>query len=716
MSKFVKLPDCLKTWKITSCISEDNGNTLYKVTKKEFDGTVTTANLRYVSISKDSYTSENIEFISNEVSFLKTICQSGDYYNYIDIAVNNNPAKEKIELFLVTDSLTSLSEVLQTKNFEESDIIDFGIQMSNILEKLESNNIFHGNINLDNIYVTDEGKYKLGGFSDFEGQIDDMSFVAPEIKRNENADFTTDIYSLGLILYYLCNNKTLPFMSDSTSKEEAINIRFEGKPVNAPVNGSEKLKSVIVIACQPDNANRWKNAGNIKNALTSIKSEMPDAQKSEVIAPETTDFSGNVFDEYDYEEFEAPEAEPVVVAPIVTAEIPESEPENDVAENNVEENTETDIQVPEKDIEDAIEINTEIDSEEFITIDEPDEEIDNRVFDNYQVENKVIDFKQTTKDKDYGDFFDDNEDVKEITEVANAVNDSKDDEILNYDVDPFEDDFDDEITEKATNNNKNKLIVIICIIIMLATLGLVGFFIFNSVLSNDNGDENKPSTVATSQQIETTVSDTKSTTPNATTEPTTVPETTVEATTTPDTSNTNVIPVVGYGYSYAKKLLEREGFVVEIGEYEYSEEYDEGYVIAQTPDGDTEAERGSVVTLDISLGLIEEEETTEPKAEESSNSQATDGSYLFANSDSSYLSQADVDALDRNTLNLALNEIYARRGRIFKDASLSAYFNSKTWYTPKYTSAEFSANVTFNKYEEANLQLMVNEQKSRGYR
>lgn len=67
-------------------------------------------------------------------------------------------------------------------------------------------------------------------------------------------------------------------------------------------------------------------------------------------------------------------------------------------------------------------------------------------------------------------------------------------------------------------------------------------------------------------------------------------------------------------------------------------------------------------------------------------------------------------------LNLALNEIYARRGRIFTTPSLSEYFNSQSWYTPKYSAAEFDRNVVFNDYEQKNLQLMINEQQKRGIR
>ena len=46
MSRFVKLPENLKSWKIISRLSEDNGNELYKISKKEYDGTTVSANIR----------------------------------------------------------------------------------------------------------------------------------------------------------------------------------------------------------------------------------------------------------------------------------------------------------------------------------------------------------------------------------------------------------------------------------------------------------------------------------------------------------------------------------------------------------------------------------------------------------------------------------------------------------------------------------------------
>lgn len=757
MSAHIKLPDSLKYWKIISRLPDDNGNEIYKVSKKDFDGTVISALLRYVVIKNDDYNIENTDFINDEASFLKTVSQSGNCFNYLDVFVNNNPAKKKIEFFIVTEDLKRLSEVMKSKDFSESEVVDFGIQMSAILEKLESRNIFHGNINPDNIYVTFDGKYKLGGFSDFECKIEDMSFIAPEIFKKENADFTTDIYSLGLIMYSMSNSGTIPFESSEVSRDDAIKLRFDGKAVTAPKNGSEKLKSVIVIACQPNNDNRWKNAGNIKNALTSIKGEISNAVMNDsLIVPEATDFDENVFEEYDYNGFDdtaksAAEVLPVMgaiadqttdsenpdEAPDEVAESTSNEAENstdfeesstenkdefveieEVTEvndnsNNVSEaddNKPEDSEIPKQQSDEnpnKDEISNEIKSDSNST--EPDEfEIDNRVFETYEVQKKAKSFQEQAKEKDYGDFFEDSEPVeKKKAEKDNSSEyDVENDKELNI----FEtDDFSDDDNTNSSKSKKNAVIITICVIVTLAALGFITYCIIGGFGKN-NGNEATTSPT----EIETTVQST-------TQKSTTVPPTTVAPTTI--AVDKTVTPVVGYGYSYAKKLLEQEGFTVEIGEYRYSEEWPEGYVIAQSPLGDTTAKSGTVVTLDISEGLIEPETTVAPteapvqatKAQQNQ-SNGTDNSYIFANSSSSYLSKSDVSALSDNNLNLALNEIYARRGRIFKDSALSSYFGSKSWYTPKYTSEEFLKNVTFNDYEQKNLQLMIDEQKSRGLR
>ena len=731
MSRLLKLPGELKQWKVISSLPEQNGNSVFEVSKKEYDGTITSAKLIYVVFSGENYTSEKVDFINEEADFIKNISKTGSISIYTDVFVNNTPTKEKIELYIITENLTPLSERLKSEKFSENEIVDFGVKLSEILERLEANNVYHGNICPDNVFITPDGGYKLGGFTDFEGNIEDMSFVAPEISKNGQADFTTDIYSLGLIMYYMCNGNTLPFITDGVDRQTAVNERLEGKTVPAPQNGSEKLKSVIVIACQPENKNRWKNAGNIKNALTSIKAEMPAAKPNkDVIIPQNTDFDGNVFEEYEYEPTEqdnsartpAVEAEPREVTPqqndAADAE-PQDEPQpdgnNGAEHTELHESTDNTADSSNDDSQhDAVEPPKEDTADKIISeIKKPEDEIDNRVFDDYEP-TKVIDFKQKAKEKDYGSYFDDEPEQKP-EEKAPEQNDEQKDEKpqktknLDFDYDFFsssnssDEDKDSDIPEKTKKSKTGIIVLIVAILVILAVLGTAGYFAFTNHWFGLGATEE------TTEEPATTIAET---TQKATDEPTTAEPTTEEPTTEAQVDKF-VPPVIGYGYYYAKEVLENEGFVVQIGEYRYSTTYEEGYVIAQYPDSSSIAQTGSTVTLDVSSGLINDDSNSSDKSNNSDNNTNSDSSYY---GNSSYMSQSEVEKMSDKELNYALNEIYARRGRIFTTPELAEYFNAQPWYTPKYTPEEFSKYVVFNEYEEANLQLLINEEQKRGNR
>lgn len=707
MSKLIKLPDELKDWKVKFLVNSDKDTDIYKVSKKDFDGTVKKGILRHISIDE----SVDMSFLSEEADFLESLIESGESFIYSDVLVTNASSEKKYDFYLVTEDLKSLAEIMKKKSFSESEIVDFGIQLSEILEMLESKNIYHGNITPDNIYLADDGKYKLGGFSDFEGTINELTFVAPEIYRKDSPDFTTDIYSLGLIMYAMSNNNKMPFENDDNNKQSAVEDRLSGKAVTAPVNGGEKLKSVIVIACQPSNANRWKNAGNIKNALTSIKSELVDAvsvPSESIIAPEATDFSDNVFEEYEYEEFDEiiPEQRPSEalsadkhedtsgLSEEKISDIPVALENNDneIDTASVAETADSKVTQSEGVFTKDISTIKSEETKEFEPI------TNENVFDEYSVNNNAKSFKKIAEEKDYGNYFDDEHDSKSVMKSNSekaSQNKFRTVESVEFENDDFADNDDnsDYYADENLYSSKNKkkaAVIIVCIVIALAALGVCGYFALNYF----NNQQNTPK--------ETTV---PTTAVSTTVQPTTVAPTTQQVTTVPATAN--VVPVVGYGYSYGKELLEAEGFTVEISEYRDSYYYEEGYIIDQSPEGDTSAKKGSVVKLVISSGLIEEE--TEPETDPP----VVDSSFLFPNSDSSYLSYDQVHSLSDSDLQLAINEIYARNGRIFADPYLSSYFNSKSWYKGIYSAEEFDQNVNFNIYEQKNLDLMIDERAAR---
>jgi hypothetical protein len=83
----------------------------------------------------------------------------------------------------------------------------------------------------------------------------------------------------------------------------------------------------------------------------------------------------------------------------------------------------------------------------------------------------------------------------------------------------------------------------------------------------------------------------------------------------------------------------------------------------------------------------------------------TDNKLIFPDSDRRLLRVAEVQGLSSYQLRIARNEIYARRGRYFKDEALTAHFSQFSWYQPN------RWDVTLNNVERANVKLIQSMEK-----
>lgn len=112
---------------------------------------------------------------------------------------------------------------------------------------------------------------------------------------------------------------------------------------------------------------------------------------------------------------------------------------------------------------------------------------------------------------------------------------------------------------------------------------------------------------------------------------------------------------------------------------------------------------------DSSYNDYEDEETEEDEQEDWEES-----GYIFPDSDTEYLTKADVKGMSSKEINLAKNELYARHGRIFDREDLQEYFDSCTWYEPLYTRTEWDQKgdgYFFNDVEIKNRNLLVKMEK-----
>ena len=94
------------------------------------------------------------------------------------------------------------------------------------------------------------------------------------------------------------------------------------------------------------------------------------------------------------------------------------------------------------------------------------------------------------------------------------------------------------------------------------------------------------------------------------------------------------------------------------------------------------------------------------------------GDYILADSADRKYSREELERLTDKEILFALNEIYARKGRIFTGEEFKRYFESKSWYHGTIPAAEFDANQSerFNETEKTNINTLVSIAQDRGLR
>ncbi len=101
----------------------------------------------------------------------------------------------------------------------------------------------------------------------------------------------------------------------------------------------------------------------------------------------------------------------------------------------------------------------------------------------------------------------------------------------------------------------------------------------------------------------------------------------------------------------------------------------------------------------------ENKQSTQTNSNQQASSGNKTGGYVLANSSSKLLTEADIAGLSSNQLRIARNEIYARHGRLFNDASRQAYFNGKSWYNGTIAPDNFTSGM-LSETERANLEFI----------
>lgn len=201
-------------------------------------------------------------------------------------------------LYIKMELLTPMLRVIRTPVPQEQ-VVRLGLDMCRALELCRSRNIVHRDIKPQNIFVSKDGDFKLGDFgisktaSGIAGgtKAGTLQYMAPEVYLGRPYGVQADIYSLGMVMYWMLNRCRLPFLPQAPAQvnqemdEFARNRRLSGEMMPPPVDGSPELKAIVMRACAWNPSDRYENALQLAQALSAPEERTLPAP-SRIIYPE----------------------------------------------------------------------------------------------------------------------------------------------------------------------------------------------------------------------------------------------------------------------------------------------------------------------------------------------------------------------------------------------------------------------------------------------
>jgi serine/threonine protein kinase len=214
------------------------------------------------------------------------------------------------ELYIVMELVEgkSLRTLSAGAGLPPDSVLRYGAQIASALARAHDRGIIHRDLKTANIVISSEGLVKildfglakrigaaaLEGTTRSFGSVQDgsvlsgtLSYMAPEVLRAEGADYRSDLWALGVVLYEAASGR-LPFEGRTAFEISSAIMREIAKPLGPPVPPG--LWAIIQRCLNKEPTQRYQRAGEVQAALEAVQSAAiaSTAPAAESTAPRTT--------------------------------------------------------------------------------------------------------------------------------------------------------------------------------------------------------------------------------------------------------------------------------------------------------------------------------------------------------------------------------------------------------------------------------------------
>ena len=319
----MKVRELYPGWKTICRIGSGSFGAVYEINRTLPNGKIEKAALKVISIPQSegdidelysngydaaSITEQFNSYLSDIVNEYSMMSEIKGYTNVVycdDVRYIQHDDGFGWDIFIKMELLTPLVKLRDMEPLERS-VQKLGRDICSALVLCREKGIIHRDIKPQNIFVSEHGDYKLGDFGIAKTvekttggtKIGTYSYMAPEVYNNQPYGTAADIYSLGLVMYWLLNEHRLPFLpmppkTPSISENEQARLRrFRGEPIPSPENGSPELKRIVLKACAYDTKERYHTADEMLADLDALEGEhILNAESEETSTAEMNDYS-----------------------------------------------------------------------------------------------------------------------------------------------------------------------------------------------------------------------------------------------------------------------------------------------------------------------------------------------------------------------------------------------------------------------------------------
>ena len=307
-------------WEVIRKLGEGSFGGVYEIHRTLPDGRVEKAALKKLTVPKDnseirelysqSFSKENITAhykdqmreLVNEYTLTQELNGCRNVVACHDVQCVQHTDGIGWDIYIRMELLKPLKHVLSA-DYQEMAVLKLGLSLCNALLACQEHHIVHRDIKPENILVSDRGEFKLGDFGIAKvsektatgTMTGTMGYMAPEVANRWHYGAQADIYSLGMVLYWMMNRRTLPFLPfpptipTAAQRQEAANRRFAGEDFPPPANGSRELKAIAMKACAFSTEERYQTVRELRRDLYACYQQRRAGENVDVSIPADTD-------------------------------------------------------------------------------------------------------------------------------------------------------------------------------------------------------------------------------------------------------------------------------------------------------------------------------------------------------------------------------------------------------------------------------------------